>query len=842
MTANDVTCTASAEETFTVTVNIPTTGETTATACESFDWYEQTITESGDYTHTLAGANINGCDSIVTLHLTINHNVAGDTTAVAVESFDWYEHNITESGNYTHTFTAANECDSIVTLNITIFHNTTGDTTAVACESFDWYEHVKITESCDNLTHTFTTANGADSVVTLHLTILNPNAGTVTISGDNAICQNGSTELTASVEGNNGNVTYAWNTQETGASITVNPTETTEYSVIATATLTTNNVTCTATTEKTFTVTVNLPTYGIDVQEACESFDWYEHHNITESCENLTHTLTGANVNGCDSIITLHLTINNNVTADTTAIACETFNWYDHNNITESCDDLTHTFQTVNGCDSIVTLHLTILKPNAGTLSIDGESIICKGESTALTATTTGNNGQVTYAWSNDATSETTTVNPTETTEYTVTATAMLSVQDIFCTATAEKTFTVTVNLPTTGIDVQTTCDDEFTWIDGNPYYESTNDPTWILTNAAGCDSVVTLHLTIFKPQNQAFYVTECETYTWEDGDGEIHTQSGEYLYSHQDDNGCWQVDTLYLTINHGTHQSYQVEACEEYEWFDGIHTESGIFTYQHETSTGDCPDVDTLYLTINKPVDIDTTIQVCHFPHTFMGRIYTEPTTDELTIVKIDNSCDSIHYHITVSEITNLTYNGHEYSILKLGSDCWFAENLRVETDNASAYQDDYDNVEKFGLLYTWYDAVGEEQPQGTKATSSNATTSGVCPEGWTLPGVTDFENLIAAVAGDISKLKSADATTWITGSAGSNNGIGFNTPAGGFYNPEIHQFERLLLSSKYWTATAGDTENEKISVEFSYYCSGPLFSSTSKDTKLSIRCINIR
>jgi len=46
------------------------------------------------------------------------------------------------------------------------------------------------------------------------------------------------------------------------------------------------------------------------------------------------------------------------------------------------------------------------------------------------------------------------------------------------------------------GTDVQTTCN-PFTWIDGNTYTASTNTPTFTLTNSVGCDSVVTLNLTI---------------------------------------------------------------------------------------------------------------------------------------------------------------------------------------------------------------------------------------------------------------------------------------------------------------------------------------------------------
>jgi len=53
----------------------------------------------------------------------------------------------------------------------------------------------------------------------------------------------------------------------------------------------------------------------------------------------------------------------------------------------------------------------------------------------------------------------------------------------------------------TTGSDTQTACD-SYTWIDGNTYTSSNNTATDTLTNMAGCDSVVTLNLTINTVDN----------------------------------------------------------------------------------------------------------------------------------------------------------------------------------------------------------------------------------------------------------------------------------------------------------------------------------------------------
>ena len=101
-----------------------TFGDTTAVACESFTWHGTTYTESGDYTsYQSYTSNSSGCDSVVTLHLTINHTTFGDTTAVACESFTWRGTTYTESGDYTsyQSYTSnSSGCDSVVTLHLTI--------------------------------------------------------------------------------------------------------------------------------------------------------------------------------------------------------------------------------------------------------------------------------------------------------------------------------------------------------------------------------------------------------------------------------------------------------------------------------------------------------------------------------------------------------------------------------------------------------------------------------------------------------------------------------------------------------------------------------------------------
>ncbi|MEQ8624915.1 MAG: T9SS type A sorting domain-containing protein [Vicingaceae bacterium] len=96
--------------------------------------------------------------------------------------------------------------------------------------------------------------------------------------------------------------------------------------------------------------------------------------------------------------------------------------------------------------------------------------------------------------------------------------------------------------------DVQTACD-SLTWIDGITYTSNNNTATDTLTNAAGCDSIVTLDLTINFSTTNNDTVTACDRYTW-NANNIIYTTSGTYMDTLTTTAGCDSVLTLELTID----------------------------------------------------------------------------------------------------------------------------------------------------------------------------------------------------------------------------------------------------------------------------------------------------
>ncbi len=134
-------------------------------------------------------------------------------------------------------------------------------------------------------------------------------------------------------------------------------------------------------------------------------------------------------------------------------------------------------------------------------------------------------------------------------------------------------TLRLTVNQPTTGVDNQVACD-SLTWLDGITYYASTNTPTYTYVNGAanGCDSIVTLHLTV---NNTVYDVDEqvvCDSLTWIDGiTYYASTNTPTYTYVDGAANGCDSIVTLHLAVNNTAYGVDEQVVCDSLTWLDGI-------------------------------------------------------------------------------------------------------------------------------------------------------------------------------------------------------------------------------------------------------------------------------
>jgi len=105
---------------------IPVSSSQNLTACDSISWIDgNTYTASGTYSYQTISTL--GCDSTVVLNLIINNNTFSAQNEISQDSFLWSINGqtYTQSGSYTAIIPNTEGCDSIITLNLTLSFTST---------------------------------------------------------------------------------------------------------------------------------------------------------------------------------------------------------------------------------------------------------------------------------------------------------------------------------------------------------------------------------------------------------------------------------------------------------------------------------------------------------------------------------------------------------------------------------------------------------------------------------------------------------------------------------------------------------------------------------------------
>ena len=180
---------------------------------------------------------------------------------------------------------------------------------------------------------------------------------------------------------------------------------------------------------------------------------------------------------------------------------------------------------------------------------------------------------------------------------------------------------------------------------------------------------------------------------------------------------------------------------------------------------------------------------------------------------------------------------NGYEYEVVRVGCDCWIAENLRTNAPEAAYYNEDNAN-EAFGKLYNWNDAVAVNNTEKT-AKTGNTYLQGICPDGWAIPTPAQFNTMLSAAGGDAQAVKSDDESTWLPGEAGTNTS-GFGAKGAGYY--EANQYQRMLGYTYFWTSELNST-NSYVAKTMELRCGCGEFTciEKSKENKMSVRCVRV-
>ncbi|MBO4614650.1 MAG: hypothetical protein J5709_05995 [Bacteroidales bacterium] len=464
-------------------------------ACDSYTWLNGQTYYSDNNTDTVHLRNIYGCDSIVTLNLTMSHSHYSNLNVTACRQFNYHGQIYTQSNTYTQTLTTVNGCDSIVTLNLTITSSVEDDIYESGCESFTFDGHT-YTQSDDYDIH-YTTPVGCDSIIHLHLTIVHH---------------------TSSVQNVTACDSYTWLGQEYTTSGTY-------YGTIM------NSQGCDSV--MTLNLTINHSVSTEKTINACHSYN-LDGETITVSGE---YERTYTAVNGCDSTVTYHINILDDVATEFTQYACGSFTW-EGTTYTQTDDYVKH-FTSFVGCDSTVTMHLYIGEANYDITDVqvacdsyewEGDVYTISGPYTKTLQNRYGCdsvvNLQLTIYQSYNVTDELTVCDSYEWEgdTYISSGTYTKTLHSVHgCDSVVTLTLTVNYGAETELYD--TTCGD-YVW-DGRTYSASGSFP-YTYQTANGCDSVVTLHLVYHELVTDS---RDGNTYcTMEYGDQVWMTENMRYL------------------------------------------------------------------------------------------------------------------------------------------------------------------------------------------------------------------------------------------------------------------------------------------------------------------------
>lgn len=163
----------------------PTGSSESISVCDSYMWSNTgaTYTTSDAYTDTLIA--VSGCDSLVTLNLTVHSSFLNVESVVSCYEYLWPVTGLTYASSTSEVvyLTSINGCDSTLNLELVIADSSSTTQVVTACDSYTWIDGNTYSSSNNSATHVLASSQGCDSTVTLNLTISDSPSATVLQNG-----------------------------------------------------------------------------------------------------------------------------------------------------------------------------------------------------------------------------------------------------------------------------------------------------------------------------------------------------------------------------------------------------------------------------------------------------------------------------------------------------------------------------------------------------------------------------------------------------------------------------------------------------------------------------------
>lgn len=546
---------------------------------ESIEFNNAILTESGIYRDTFKNAV--GGDSIVILNLEVlsNSTITFIETICQGDTYLFGGDTLSQAGTYTQMSQALNGCDSTTNLRLDVLDTfqTALERTICQGDSFEFNGQFLTTEG--NYRDTLVASNGCDQYIVLNLAV-NDTLQTVI---DRTICQ--------------GDM-FAFNNQTLMATGTYRDTLTAangcdQYIVL--------------------NLSVAEKFQTMLTQNICqgEAFLFADEARVASG----TYQQVLQAINGCDSVVTLNLTVNDTATTTINQTICETAVYDFNGQALATAGIYTDILSNVNGCDSIVTLNLKV----SNRFETEVNETICTGESREFNGQTINATGryQQSFVATNGCDSMVTlnlTVNLTRFTalseEICFGSRRFFNGQDLAvagtyldtlstqngCDSMVELTLSVTPILESTS--EQTMCAGDtiefYTFV-----LTETNSYTAVLKTTEGCDSMVILNLQVLDPIETTADARICPQDSLQFGT-QLLIEAGTYTQNLTSIDGCDSLVRLTLQVSSAIETTIDSVLCPQDSFLFGTQmvVEAGIYT-QDLTAVSGCDSTVILNLTM---------------------------------------------------------------------------------------------------------------------------------------------------------------------------------------------------------------------------------------------------
>ena len=190
---------------------------------------------------------------------------------------------------------------------------------------------------------------------------------------------------------------------------------------------------------------------------------------------------------------------------------------------------------------------------------------------------------------------------------------------------------------------LQSICAGDSFNFNGNTYRQSGYYPA-IYATINGCDSIITLALTVNPAYNDTFSQSICTGDSF-NFNGNTYRQSGYYPAVYSNIDGCDSIRTLALTVNPAYNDTFSQTICagDSFNFNGNTYRQSGYYPAIYATING-CDSVRTLALNVNPTLNATVSNSIC------IGQLYTLPDgstvdTPGIYITNLQNvfGCDSI-------------------------------------------------------------------------------------------------------------------------------------------------------------------------------------------------------